>query len=41
MPRYKAIIEYDGSDFVGWQRQATGPSIQQSIEEAIEKARNL
>ena len=37
MPRYKAIIEYDGSGFVGWQCQATGPSIQQSIEEAIEK----
>ncbi len=37
MPRYKATIEYDGSGFVGWQRQATGPSIQQSIEEAILK----
>ena len=37
MPRYKATIEYDGSGFVGWQRQATGPSIQQSIEEAIVK----
>jgi tRNA pseudouridine38-40 synthase len=37
MPRYKAVIEYDGSGFVGWQRQATGPSIQQSIEEAIVK----
>ena len=37
MPRYKATIEYDGTGFVGWQRQATGPSIQQSIEEAILK----
>lgn len=37
MPRYKATIEYDGSGFVGWQRQAHGASIQQSIEEAIGK----
>ena len=37
MPRYKATIEYDGSAFVGWQRQAHGASIQQSIEEAIGK----
>jgi tRNA pseudouridine38-40 synthase len=37
VPRFKAIIEYNGSGFVGWQRQATGPSIQQSIEEAIVK----
>ncbi len=37
MPRYKLLIEYDGTPFVGWQRQAKGISIQQSIEEAIEK----
>ena len=37
MPRYKLTIEYDGSDFAGWQRQADAPSIQQSIEGAIEK----
>ena len=36
MPRYKLTLEYDGSGFVGWQRQQNGPSIQQALEEAIE-----
>ncbi len=35
MTRYKLIIEYDGRPFVGWQRQANGPSVQQAVEEAI------
>ncbi len=34
MPRYKLIIEYDGTPFVGWQRQANGLSIQEAIETA-------
>ena len=37
MPRYKLIIEYDGTPFVGWQRQSEGVSIQQLIEEAVTK----
>ncbi len=35
--RYKLTIEYAGGDFSGWQRQDSAPSVQQAIEEAIEK----
>lgn len=35
MTRYKIVVEYDGGGFVGWQRQANGPSVQAAIEEAI------
>lgn len=37
MPRYKLTIEYDGTPFFGWQRQAGQISVQQVIEEAIER----
>jgi tRNA pseudouridine38-40 synthase len=35
VPRYKLRIEYDGSGFVGWQRQANGLSVQEALETAI------
>ena len=37
MHKYKITLEYDGTDYVGWQRQENGNSIQAAIEKAIEK----
>src|SRR5205809_2751633 len=35
--RWKLTIEYDGGPFMGWQRQDHGPSVQQALEEALQR----
>ena len=37
MSRVKLIIEYDGTDFVGWQKQDNGVSVQDLVENALLK----
>jgi len=37
MTRFRLTLEYDGSPFVGWQRQDNGPSVQGALEGALEK----
>ena len=37
MKRIKLIIEYDGSNYVGWQIQKSGKSIQEEIEKCLKK----
>jgi len=37
MTRYKVILEYDGTDLIGWQENAQGPSVQSLLKDAIEK----
>ena len=38
--RYAALIEYDGSEFNGWQRQPHAPSVQEAVERAISTVAN-
>lgn len=37
MRTIKLVVQYDGSDYVGWQRQGKGVSVQGLIEEALAK----
>ena len=37
MPRYKISLEYVGTPFCGWQRQVDRLSVQQVLEEALER----
>jgi len=37
MFRYQIIIEYDGTNFVGWQSQINGKSIQKEIEKILSR----
>ena len=35
MPRIRLVLEYDGTEFVGWQVQANGRSVQAVVEKAL------
>lgn len=35
MTRWRLTVEYHGGPFMGWQRQDHGPSVQQTLEEAL------
>ncbi|MBR1777371.1 MAG: tRNA pseudouridine(38-40) synthase TruA [Alphaproteobacteria bacterium] len=37
MPRYKITIEYDGTNYAGWQQQKDAPSIQEELQQAAFK----
>ena len=38
MKRILLIVEYDGTNYAGWQRQINGLAVQQVLEEALQKA---
>jgi tRNA pseudouridine38-40 synthase len=35
VPAFRLVVAYDGTDFVGWQRQSSGTSVQGLLEQAL------
>ena len=40
MPRYALAVEYDGTEYDGWQSQAAGVTLQQSLQKALSVVAN-
>jgi len=40
MTRFALVVDYDGREFQGWQRQPHGPSVQSALERALAKVCN-
>ncbi len=40
MPRYALAVEYDGTEYDGWQSQAVGVTLQQSLQKALSVVAN-
>jgi len=40
MTKYAACIEYDGTDYCGWQRLKHSPSVQEEVEKALSRVAN-
>lgn len=37
LQRWRVLLEYDGSDWAGWQRQESAPTIQGAVEAALQR----
>lgn len=37
MPIVKLVLEYDGTNYAGWQRQPDRPTVQAAVEQAVER----